>query len=69
MGNPARWNFALAALGIAAATAAGSAQDPGGEPAFEVVSVKPFAMENGAYGTGLFPFPGGRIRANMCKLD
>jgi uncharacterized protein (TIGR03435 family) len=38
-------------------------------PAFEVVSVKPTAMQNGNTGIGLFTYPGGRIRANMCPLD
>jgi len=38
-------------------------------PAFEVVSVKPSAMQDGNTGIGLFTYPGGRIRANMCKLD
>ncbi|MDR3701359.1 MAG: TIGR03435 family protein [Candidatus Sulfopaludibacter sp.] len=38
-------------------------------PAFEVVSVKPSAMQDGNTGMGLATYPGGRIRANMCKLD
>ena len=38
-------------------------------PAFEVVSVKPSAMQNNNTGIGLFTYPGGRIRANMCSLD
>lgn len=36
---------------------------------FEVISVKPSAMQNGQYGIGLATFPGGRIRANMLTLD
>jgi uncharacterized protein (TIGR03435 family) len=38
-------------------------------PAFEVVSVKPSAMQNNNTGIGLFTYPGGRIRANICGLD
>ena len=38
-------------------------------PAFEVISVKPSAMQDGQYGRGLATFPGGRIRANMVPLD
>jgi uncharacterized protein (TIGR03435 family) len=38
-------------------------------PAFEVISVKPSAMQGGQYGIGLATFPGGRIRANMVTLD
>lgn len=38
-------------------------------PSFEVISVKPSAMEGGQYGRGLATFPGGRIRANMVTLD
>ncbi len=40
-----------------------------GAPAFEVLSVKPSAMQNGNTGIGLFTYPGGRLRANVCKLD
>ena len=45
----------------------GLAQDA--DRAFEVISVKPSAMQGGQYGMGLATFPGGRIRANMAKLD
>ncbi len=38
-------------------------------PAFEVISVKPSALQNGSTGMGLFTFPGGRIRGNMVKVD
>jgi uncharacterized protein (TIGR03435 family) len=47
-------------------TALALAQD---RPAFEVISVKSSAMEDGHTGAGLFTYPGGRIRANMIKLD
>ncbi len=53
--------FALAA-GIALSQEAS-------RPAFEVISVKPSAMQGGQYGMGMATFPGGRIRANMVKLD
>jgi hypothetical protein len=39
------------------------------QPAFEVTSVKPSAMQAGQYGIGLATFPGGRIRANTVTLD
>ncbi len=48
------------------AIAAAAAQE---RPAFEVASVKPSAMQDGNIGMGLATFPGGRIRANECKLD
>ncbi|HXS95835.1 MAG TPA: TIGR03435 family protein [Candidatus Limnocylindrales bacterium] len=38
-------------------------------PAFEVISIKPSAMQDGQYGVGLATFPGGRIRANEVTLD
>ena len=58
--------LSLTMLGFFAAVAA--AQDAAA-PAFEVVSVKPSAMQNGAYGIALATFPGGRILGNMVPLD
>jgi hypothetical protein len=52
----------LAAAGIAWCLYAG-------RPVFEVISVKPSAMQGGQYGIGLATFPGGRIRATMVTLD
>jgi uncharacterized protein (TIGR03435 family) len=57
---PMVWFVAVAGIGLC--------QDAG-RPAFEVISVKPSAMQSGQYGTGLANFPGGRIRANMVTLD
>lgn len=53
-------------VGLAAAVAAGQDTE---RPAFEVISVKPSAMQGGQYGIGLATLPGGRIRANMVPLD
>ena len=39
------------------------------EPKFEVASVKASAMQDRPYGIGFSTYPGGRVRANMCKLD
>ena len=36
---------------------------------FEVASIKPSVVQSGQYGIGFFSFPGGRVRANMVKLD
>jgi uncharacterized protein (TIGR03435 family) len=44
-------------------------QQPAPTPAFEVASLKPSAMNDAAIGRGFFTYPGGRIAANMCKLD
>jgi uncharacterized protein (TIGR03435 family) len=44
-------------------------QGPPAAPAFEVVSLKPSAMNAGAVGAGFFTYPGGRVVGNMCKLD
>jgi hypothetical protein len=61
----ARGAFGLAML----APIALPAQPASDGPSFEVASVKVSAMADGAYGTGLFTLRGGRIVANMCKLD
>jgi uncharacterized protein (TIGR03435 family) len=55
-------------LAVTIAVAAGAVLAQEASPAFEVISVKPSAMEGGAYGIGIATFPGGRIRANMCPL-
>lgn len=53
--------------GIALAVA--GSQERATAPAFEVISVKPSAMDSRTAGIGFFTYPGGRVVGNMCKLD
>src|SRR5947209_2045146 len=59
-------NFPVVSFVMAAGVALCQDTD---RPTFEVISVKPSAMQGGQYGIGLATFPGGRIRANMVALD